>query len=117
MFRRIAVTAVIVCGMFMPRAGAMAEDAARPDDLLTLAKGAVLVSAAADPVKALALTDGDAESNWNASTKKVPLPHVFTFELIAPATIAEVGIIGAGERPGGVWRPALPVRLPPCRCR
>jgi outer membrane protein OmpA-like peptidoglycan-associated protein len=102
MIQRIAVMVVIVFGILMPCAGATAEDAPAPDDLLTLAKGAVLVSAAADPLRALALTDGDPESNWNASTKKVPLPHVFVFELIAPATITEAGIIGAGDRPGGV---------------
>lgn len=81
---------------------AQAQEAMPPEDLLTLAKGAVLVSASVDENRALALTDGDPESNWNAPTKKFPPPYVFIFELVAPATISEVGIIGAGERPGGV---------------
>ncbi len=71
-------------------------------DLLTLAKGAVLVSASVDPAAALALTDGDPASNWNTSTAKNAPPYTFVFELVAPAVIAEIGIHGAGERPGGV---------------
>ncbi len=82
---------------------AFAQDEAPPQvDLLTLARGAVLVSAPADLNKALALTDGNPASNWNASTKKLPLPYPFVFELIAPAMLDAVGITGAGERPGGV---------------
>jgi len=73
-----------------------------PSDLLTLAKGAVLVSASVDPTKALALTDGDATSNWSTSTKRNPLPYTFVFELLAPTNITQVGISGAGQRPGGV---------------
>ncbi|MEX0285903.1 MAG: OmpA family protein [Paracoccaceae bacterium] len=79
-----------------------AQDEAPPPDLLSLAGGAVLVSAPADFNKALALTDGDPASNWNTATKKTPLPHVFVFELLAPATLTQVGIHGAGDRPGGV---------------
>jgi len=75
---------------------------APPADLLTLAKGAVLVSASVDPARALALTDGDDTSNWNSSTKKNPPPYEFVFELIAETTLTQVGIDGAGERPGGV---------------
>lgn len=71
-------------------------------DLLTLARGAVLVSAPHDEVRALALTDGDPASNWNAPIKKAPPPFDFVFELIAPADLTQVGVIGAGERPGGV---------------
>ena len=74
----------------------------RLEDILTLAKGAVLVSASVDEAKALALTDGDPESNWSAPTKKYPPPYVFVFELVAPAAISQIGIIGAGPRPGGV---------------
>ena len=102
MIRRILGIATLGCGFFVAAMQAGAQDAPPPDDLLTLAKGAVLVSASADPATALSLTDGDPESNWNASTKKFPPPHVFVFELIAPATITEAGIIGAGDRPGGV---------------
>ncbi len=72
------------------------------DDLLTLARGAVVVSASVDPLKALALTDGDTASNWNTSTKRHPPPYEFVFELLAPALLTQVGIDGAGERPGGV---------------
>ena len=75
---------------------------APPDDLLTLARGAVLVTASADPAGALALIDGDPTSHWSVSTRKKPPPHSFTFELIAPAQLTAVGIDGAGPRPGGV---------------
>ncbi|GAB4306246.1 MAG: hypothetical protein Kow0058_18780 [Roseovarius sp.] len=71
------------------------------EDLLTLARGAVLVSASVDPGKALALIDGDDESNWSSSTRK-PAPYVFVFELQAPAMLRRLGIDGAGARPGGV---------------
>lgn len=73
-----------------------------PDDLLTLARGAVLVAASADPTAALALIDGNAASHWSVSTRKKPLPHSFTFELIAPTELSAVGVDGAGARPGGV---------------
>lgn len=102
MVRCVAAIVAVVCLLQMSGLPARAQNAPPPDDLLTLAKGAVLVSASVDPLKALALTDGDPESNWNTSTRKFPPPHVFTFELIAPATIDAIGIIGAGDRPGGV---------------
>ena len=60
MIQRFAVMVVIVFGILMPCAGATAEDAPAPDDHLALATGTVLVSAAADPLRALALTDGKA---------------------------------------------------------
>ena len=75
---------------------------AKPDDLLTLARGAVAVSATVDPERVHSLIDGDMASNWNASTKKTPPPYIFVFELAAPARLTHVGIDGAGERPGGV---------------
>lgn len=102
MFTRFlaAAFAIILAVALLP--AAQAQDVMPPEDLLTLAKGTVLVSASVDENRALALTDGDPESNWNASTKKFPPPYVFIFELVAPATITEVGIIGAGQRPGGV---------------
>ncbi len=78
------------------------DEAPERADLLTLAKGAVVVSASVDPASALALTDGDTESNWNSSTKRNPPPYEFVFELLAPAMLTQVGIDGAGERPGGV---------------
>lgn len=79
-----------------------AQEAAPPPDLLTLARGAVLVSAPRDPGRALALTDGQDGSHWNTAVKKVPPPFSFVFELIAPVTLDAVGVDGAGERPGGV---------------
>jgi len=89
-------------GLSFSTMAAVAQEAPPPDDLLTLAKGAVLVSASVDARGALALTDGDPASNWNTSTAKNPPPYTFVFELVAPATIEAVGIHGAGERPGGV---------------
>ncbi len=91
----------IVAGLVMA-SGLAAQDHATEPDLLTLASGAVLVSASVDPATALALTDGDPASNWSASTKKLPPPYSFVFELIAPATLTAVGLHGAGPRPGGV---------------
>lgn len=79
-----------------------AEEAPETPDLLTLAKGAVVVSASFDTPQALALTDGNDASFWSAPTKKKPLPYTFVFELIAPASLTAVGVGGAGERPGGV---------------
>ncbi|MCR9123248.1 MAG: OmpA family protein [Phyllobacteriaceae bacterium] len=81
---------------------AFAQEPPPLDDLLTLARGAVLVDASIDARAALALTDGDPASNWNTSTAKNPAPYTFTFELVAPAVIEAVGIHGVGERPGGV---------------
>lgn len=97
--RKVLAGLVLACGL--GGAGA-AQEAAPPPDLLTLARGAVLVSAPRDPLRALALTDGDPKSNWNAAVKKAPPPFSFVFELIAPATLTAVGIDGAGDRPGGV---------------
>lgn len=79
-----------------------AQEAPAPEDLLTLAKGAVLVSASVKPTEALALTDGDDESNWSTSTRRTPPPYSFVFELAAPAQLRQLGIDGAGLRPGGV---------------
>lgn len=105
MFRQgLAALAAIGFSTLAGVAGAPAQEAseAPPDDLLTLAKGAVLVEASVDPRAALALTDGDPATNWSTPTTRNPPPYTFTFELIAPATITAVGIHGAGERPGGV---------------
>jgi len=79
-----------------------ADKARAQDDLLTLARGAVLLSASVDPAKALALIDGDLTTNWSSSTKKNSPPYIFVFELLAPTRIERVGVDGAGERPGGV---------------
>jgi outer membrane protein OmpA-like peptidoglycan-associated protein len=83
-------------------ASVAAQEAPPRTDLLTLAEGAVLVSASVDPAKALALTDGDPDSNWSSPTRRNPPPYVFVFELRAPSRLEAVGIHGAGERPGGV---------------
>ncbi len=82
-----------------------AENAAvdrEPADLLTLAKGAVLVEASHKRRDALALIDGDPKSTWNIAAIKKPGPYRFTFELLAPARLSAVGVGGAGPRPGGV---------------
>ncbi len=73
-----------------------------PVNLLTLARGAVLVEASHKPRDAVALIDGDAASFWSIATKRNPAPYTFTVELLAPAQLTAVGITGAGERPGGV---------------
>lgn len=95
------VAAIALAGPIFGTA-ASPQEPEPPADLLTLARGAVLVSASVDPVGALALVDGDAASNWNSSTKRKKPPYTFVFELIAPAELTEVGIDGAGPRPGGV---------------
>lgn len=99
MFRFLLACA---CVLFVPLSVLAQDDSPPPPDLLTLAHGAVLLSAPADMHSAVALTDGDNTSNWKAAKKKVPLPYVFVFELLAPAMLTEVGVDGAGERPGGV---------------
>ncbi|GAB5471084.1 MAG: hypothetical protein Kilf2KO_41140 [Rhodospirillales bacterium] len=48
------------------------------------------------------MIDGDPSSTWNIATKRNPAPYSFTFELMAPAQLGPVGVVGAGERPGGV---------------
>ena len=99
-------------GLSLPASMALAQEPPPPDDLLTLAKGAVLVDASVDPNAALALTDGNPASNWSTGTARNPPPYTFVFELVAPAMIEAVGIHGAGERPGGVaGGSAGPVRV------
>jgi len=80
------------------------EDAveAPPVDLLTSARGAVLVEASHEARDALDLIDGDPESFWTVAAVRKPPPYTFTFELMAPATLSAVGVTGAGLRPGGV---------------
>jgi len=79
-----------------------AQSAEPPVDLLTLAEGAVVLSASANAPAALSLTDGDAKTAWNNGGPKHPLPQVFVFELRAPTLVSHVGIDNAGPRPGGV---------------
>lgn len=77
--------------------------AAAPEiDLLTLAEGAVVVSASANAPAALSLTDGAPRTAWVNSGRRDPLPYSFVFELRAPTRLAHVGVVGAGARPGGV---------------
>lgn len=75
---------------------------AAPADLLTLAEGAVVVSASYDHPAALSLTDGNPETSWSTPITRNPLPYSFVFELRAPTELARVGVTGAGTRPGGV---------------
>ncbi|MEZ6028875.1 MAG: hypothetical protein R3C46_03905 [Hyphomonadaceae bacterium] len=79
------------------------QQGADPDaDLLTIAEGAILVSASHDAAGALSLTDGSPASWWGVATRKNPPPYTFVFELRAPTVLSEVGVTGAGQRPGGV---------------
>ena len=80
-----------------------AAQSPRPDpDLLTLAEGAVVLSASANAPAALALTDGAPRIPWQNEGRRDPLPYTFVFELRAPTRVRQVGIAGAGERPGGI---------------
>lgn len=83
-------------------AASAAEGAEPPRDLLSLAEGAVLVSATANPQGALSLTDGDPETRWSNGGPRYPGPFTFVFELRAPTRLAHVGIDNSGPRPGGV---------------
>jgi hypothetical protein len=87
------------CGL--PSA-AMGQTGESPTDLLTLAEGAVVLSASVNASAALALTDGDAKTAWNSGGPKYPGPYVFVFELRAPTLLSHVGIDNSGPRPGGV---------------
>lgn len=89
------------CGLSTNCHSAVTEERA-PGNRLNLARGAELVSAQINPAGALALTDGDPASAWNTFTTRNPPPYRFGFELIAPRVTSEIGIIGAGVRPGGV---------------
>jgi outer membrane protein OmpA-like peptidoglycan-associated protein len=80
-------------------AAATAEPAV---NLLTLAEGAVVVSASENLPDALALTDGADGTNWSIGGRRHIPPFVFVFELRAPTQLMRVGAEGAGARPGGV---------------
>jgi outer membrane protein OmpA-like peptidoglycan-associated protein len=71
-------------------------------NLLTLAEGAVVVSASTNDHGALSLTDGADGTNWSNGGPRFPAPYTFVFELRAPTRLARVGVVGAGARPGGV---------------
>jgi outer membrane protein OmpA-like peptidoglycan-associated protein len=83
-----------------------AEDAAQPTegeaDLLTLANGAVLVSASSNPKDAISLIDGAPNTSWKSGGPKQPMPHSFVFELRAPTRLSRIGVNNAIARPGGV---------------
>lgn len=81
-----------------------AESASSEPDrnLLTLAEGAVLISASVDAARALSLTDGADGSHWSNGGPRYPGPFTFVFELRAPTRLARIGVEGAGARPGGV---------------
>lgn len=71
-------------------------------NLLTLAEGAVLISASTDPSRALSLTDGADGTTWSNGGPRYPGPFTFVFELRAPTILTQVGVEGAGARPSGV---------------
>lgn len=96
------IFSVIACtSLVLSMAQARANEAGAPD-LLTLARGAVLVSADVDPTQAVSLTDGDAASSWSTPMRRIGPPYRFVFELAAPADLTALGVIGAGDRPGGI---------------
>lgn len=99
-----ALLAVLGLSLVGPGSAVAQEgsEEAAPVDLLTAARGAVLVEASHKPRDAYSLIDGDPASTWSIATKRNPAPYVFTFELMAPANLSAVGVSGAGERPGGV---------------
>lgn len=74
-----------------------------PSDLLTLAEGAVLLSASANERDAIALLDGAPGIYWRNQGKRDPLPYEFIFELSSATQIESISVTGAGARaPGGV---------------
>ncbi|HKY96110.1 MAG TPA: discoidin domain-containing protein, partial [Kiloniellales bacterium] len=92
----------LVASAVLPSASHAADAAEPPVNLLTLAEGAVVLSASANAPAALSLTDGDSKTAWNNGNPKFPAPYVFVLELRAPTQLAQVGIDNAGPRPGGV---------------
>ena len=71
-------------------------------DLLTFARGAVLVHASVNPGGALDLINGDlADQRWRNNGKKEPPPYVFVFELLSPTVLERVAVNTSGKRPGG----------------
>lgn len=98
----VAIMLAGVCGGGAAGAQPPGGEAAGPVDLMTIAEGAILVSASANAHAALALTDGSAKTHWSNEGKRDKLPYRFVFELRAPTKIAQVGVVGGGKRPGGV---------------
>lgn len=103
--RRVLALLVILSGAtaHAQRLAAPPDTPASPSvDLLTLAEGAVVVSASANPLAALSLIDGDPDSRWTNGSPRATAPFVFVFELRAPTRLTHVGIDNAGPRPSGV---------------
>ncbi|MGE0595649.1 MAG: OmpA family protein [Hyphomonadaceae bacterium] len=111
-FTALAALALASCGQ--QQAGAAANgaesadetmaataDTGPPANLLTLAEGAVVLSASVDPARALSLTDGADGSTWSNGGPRFPGPYTFVMELRAPTRLAQVGVEGAGARPAG----------------
>jgi len=82
--------------------GSVAANAAPPSNLLTLAEGAVVVSASANAPGALSLTDGADATFWNNGGPRYAGPFVLVFELRAPTRLSQIGVVGAGAQPGGI---------------
>lgn len=102
--RLLAFMLAMSCCQQASAQGQGGTSAPSPDrtNLLTLAEGAVIVSASDNAPDALSLTDGSPQSSWKNSGRNPPLPYSFIFELRGPTVLGEVGIAGAGKRPGGV---------------
>jgi len=96
--RRLA--AAVLVALAVQPAGAQEAEAER--NLLTLANGAVAVSASANAAEAIALLDGSPRGRWSNGGPKNAPPYVFVFELRAPTRLARVGVDNAEARPGGV---------------
>jgi outer membrane protein OmpA-like peptidoglycan-associated protein len=62
----------------------------------------VVLAANVDSARALSLTDGAEGTNWSNGGPRYPGPYAFVFELRAPTRLSQVGVEGAGPRPGGV---------------
>jgi len=91
---------------------ATARASAPPRDLLTLAEGAVLVSASHNTHAAWTLIDGAQKTRWDSGGPKYPGPWQFVFELRVPTRLSALGVRGSGLRPaGGVTSSARGLRF------
>ena len=95
---------IAACGVLLAASPALTQEqstAKTPTDLLTLAEGAIVVSASANALAALSLTDGAPLTAWHNEGKRDPLPYSFVFEFRAPTMLETVGVAAGGARPGG----------------
>lgn len=101
----LRLRAAILPALALAPSVAVAQGTPPPDpdrNLLTLANGAVVISASANPAAAFALLDGSPRGRWSNGNPKSQPPYTFVFELRAPTQLVQVGIDNAEARPGGV---------------